>query len=124
MSEINKKSCLAIISIGLLTVPAFVMARPADPNRFPKYEPLHAPAPNALPNLKGNINFLPDDQTRPSGQASEEGFRIGSENGDQNVAPLPEELAQYSNKRQVAVVLVALFAVILGYVFFLWRKAK
>lgn len=45
-----------LISLILLIFPFFVLARPADPSRFPKYEPLLQLRPNEYPNVSGNVN--------------------------------------------------------------------
>ena len=123
-----KDKKILFIILVFLFLPTGVSARLADPDRFPKYEPLLPPQENIMPNYSGSINFSAEPASEtgeasaqnlgepvPAGEADNAKVQAGA-----GEASLPEARGQAS----LWIVLLAVLAISLVYGIRRWKSTK
>ncbi|MEK7618400.1 MAG: hypothetical protein AAB410_04620 [Patescibacteria group bacterium] len=117
-----KKIRFALVVIGI-SIPLLAFARPADPSKMPKIEPLLPPPADLKFEFENAFNSpkeenLQNETTIFEGSEAEEG--LASEQVENNVVSADAGKEKIIAGKWPIVVIICTFGLILGYVF--WRK--
>lgn len=128
MPEIQKITFRVIIAAALIILPVIVLARPADPERFPKNEPLQSMPEESSPNYQGSVDWSAEPSAVPEEQVTTEGADEADSFGKESSLTAPSiegSAAQGAGSRGwYLYVLIILLAVSLFYGIFRWKSKR
>lgn len=113
------------IVLIFLFIPIFVMARPADPYRFPKVEPLRPPIENVAPNYPNNINASDLQAGTTEKNNSELDIQENEKTNLENQSAekiIKNSSSTKTSKAFIVVVLILVFGAIFGTLLYIYRK--